>query len=171
MEALFDYMCEGDGSNFVYFPLHNYVDCSLDIVYEMLNHPLALASLSDGGAHVGTICDASYSTTMLAFWTRDRKRGSKIPLTQAIEMLSYRNAKYLGLKDRGLIKEGFKADINIIDYNNLKLNRPELVRDLPAGGKRFVQYANGYLATIVSGCLVTKDGIATSERPGKLVRM
>lgn len=171
MEALFDYMCEGDGSNFVYFPLHNYVDCSLDIVYEMLNHPLALASLSDGGAHVGTICDASYSTTMLAFWTRDRKRGPKIPLTQAIEMLSYRNAKYLGLKDRGLIKEGFKADINIIDYNNLKLNRPELVRDLPAGGKRFVQYANGYLATIVSGCLVTKDGIATSERPGKLVRM
>lgn len=171
MEALYNYMCEGDGNNLVYFPLHNYVDCSLDIVYEMLNHPLALASLSDGGAHVGTICDASYSTTMLAFWTRDRKRGPKIPLTQAVEMLSSRNANYLGLMDRGLIKEGMKADINIIDYENLKLNRPNLVRDLPAGGKRFVQDANGYLATLVSGTLVTKDGIVTSSRPGKLVRI
>lgn len=170
MEALFDYMCEGDGSNLVYFPLHNYVECSLDIVYQMLNHPLALASLSDGGAHVGTICDASYSTTMLAFWTRDRKRGPKIPLTQAVEMLSYRNAKYLGLADRGLIKEGMKADINIIDYDNLKLKRPNLVRDLPAGGKRFVQYAEGYLATLVSGKAVTEKGNVTSIRPGKLVR-
>lgn len=171
MEALYDYLCEGDGSNIVYFPLHNYVEGSLDVVYEMLNHPLALASLSDGGAHVGTICDASFPTSMLAFWTRDRKRGPKISLTQAIEMLSSRNAHYLGLTDRGLIKEGMKADINIIDYANLKLNRPSLVRDLPAGGKRFVQRSEGYLATFVSGIPVIKQGNITDTRPGRLVRV
>jgi N-acyl-D-aspartate/D-glutamate deacylase len=171
MEALYDYLCEGDGSNIVYFPLHNYVEGSLDVVYEMLNHPLALASLSDGGAHVGTICDASFPTSMLTFWTRDRKRGPKIPLTQAIEMLSARNARYLGLTDRGLVKEGMKADINVIDYQNLKLNRPSLVRDLPAGGKRFVQSSEGYLATLVSGVPVIKQGSIASARPGKLVRV
>lgn len=170
MEALYDYLCEGDGSNIIYFPLHNYVSCSLDTVYEMLNHPLALASLSDGGAHVGTICDASFPTSMLSFWTRDRKRGSHIPLTQAIEMLSHRNAHYLGLHDRGLIKEGMKADINIIDYENLKLNRPILVRDLPAGGKRFIQNADGYVSTIVSGLPIIQNGNISDNRPGKLVR-
>lgn len=170
IEALYDYMCEGDGSNLVYFPFHNYGDGSLDVVYEMLNHPLALVGLSDGGAHVGTICDVSTSTSMISFWTRDRWRGPKLALTQAVEMLSARNAKYLGLTDRGLLKEGMKADINIIDYENLKLHRPTLVRDLPAGGKRFVQYADGYIGTFVAGVAVTKDGKVTSERPGKLVR-
>ncbi len=171
LEALYDYMCEGDGSNLIYFPFHNYGEGSLDVVYEMLNSPLALVGLSDGGAHVGTICDASSPTSMLAFWTRDRWRGPKLSLTQAVEMLSARNAKYMGLTDRGLLKEGMKADINIIDYKKLKLHRPTLVRDLPAGGKRFLQYADGYIATFVSGIPVTREGKVTSERPGKLVRM
>lgn len=170
MEALYDYLCQGDGDNLVYFPFHNYHSGSLDVVYEMLNHPLALVSLSDGGAHVGTICDASFPTSMMTFWTRDRQRGPKIPLIQAVEMLSSRNARYFGLSDRGLLKEGLKADINVIDYENLKLKRPNLVRDLPAGGKRFVQHADGYVATFVSGVAVTREGLVTSARPGKLVR-
>ncbi len=171
LEVIYDYLAAGDGGNLIYFPIFNYGPNSLEVVYQMLNHPLALASLSDAGAHVGTVCDASFPTSMLAFWTRDRKRGGQLSLERAVEMLTSRNARHLGLTDRGLLQVGMKADVNVIDYGNLQLTKPELVRDLPAGGKRFLQQARGYLATIVSGRAVTRNGQITDERPGRLVRL
>ncbi len=170
IEAIYDYLSEGNGSNLIYFPIFNYATNSLETVWQMLNHPLSLSALSDAGAHVGTICDASFSTSMLAFWTRDRQRGERLTLPQAVERLTARNAKYLGLSDRGELQVGRKADVNVIDYAGLKLMRPELKRDLPASGKRFVQRANGYVATIVSGEIVLREGEITEARPGRLVR-
>ncbi len=171
IEAIYDYLSDGDGSNLIYFPIFNYATNSLDTVWEMLNHPAALLGLSDGGAHVATICDASFPTTMMSFWTKDRKKELKMSIVRAVEMLTSRNAKYLGLKDRGEIKVGMKADLNVIDYNNLKVLKPELKRDLPAGGKRFVQKSQGYLATIVNGKFAVKDGEISDQRSGKLVRV
>ena len=170
IEAIYDYLSEGDGSNLIYFPIFNYATNSLETVWQMLNHPLSLSALSDAGAHVGTICDASFSTSLLAFWTRDRTRGERLTLPQAVERLTSRNAKYLGLSDRGALQVGMKADVNVIDYAGLTLCKPELNRDLPAGGKRFMQKAKGYFATIVSGEVVLRDGEITDARPGKLVR-
>jgi N-acyl-D-aspartate/D-glutamate deacylase len=171
IEAIYDYLSEGDGTNLIYFPIFNYATNSLDTVWEMLNHPHALVGLSDGGAHVATICDASYSTTLLSYWTRDRKQSEKISLERAVEMLTSRNARYLGLKDRGEIKVGMKADINVIEFEKLRALQPELKRDLPAGGKRFVQQAEGYVATFVNGKAITDFGKITDNRPGRLVRV
>lgn len=171
IEVLYDYLAEGDGTNLIYFPIFNYGTNSLDVVAEMMKHPACLSALSDAGAHVGTVCDASFPTSMLSFWTRDRQRGEKLSLPQVVEMMTSRNARHIGLQDRGLVQVGMKADLNVIDYANLKLTKPELVRDLPAGGKRFVQKANGYVATFVSGVAVTRDGKVTDARPGHLVRM
>ncbi len=171
IEVLYDYLAEGDGTNLIYFPIFNYGPGSLDVVAEMMKHPACLSALSDAGAHVGTVCDASFPTSMLAFWTRDRQRGDKLSLAQVVEMMTSRNARHIGLQDRGLVQVGLKADLNVIDYANLKLTKPELVRDLPAGGKRFVQKATGYLATFVSGVEVTRAGDITDARPGQLVRM
>ncbi|MDX2039995.1 MAG: amidohydrolase family protein [Acidobacteriota bacterium] len=171
IEAIYDYLSQGDGGNLIYFPIFNYGPNSLDVVFQMLNHPLALAALSDAGAHVGTVCDASFPTSMLAFWTRDRQRGEQLPLERVVEMLTSRNTRHLGLTDRGLLQVGKKADLNVIDYDRLQLLKPELTRDLPAGGKRFVQRANGYLATIVSGEVVAREGTISDNRPGRLVRM
>lgn len=171
IEAIYDYLAEGDGGNLLYFPIFNYSSGSLDDLHSMLNHPLALASLSDAGAHVGTVCDASFPTSMVAFWTRDRARGEKLPLARSIEMLTSRNASHLGLSDRGLLKKGLRADINVIDYGRLRLRKPELVRDLPAGGKRFIQRPDGYIATIVAGSVACRNGEITEHRPGRLVRL
>lgn len=171
IEALYDYLAAGDGTNLIYFPIFNYGTNSLDVVAEMMRHPDCLSGLSDAGAHVGTVCDASFPTSLLSYWTRDRQRGDKLSLPQVVEMMTSRNARYIGLHDRGLVQAGMKADLNVIDYQNLKLTKPELVRDLPAGGKRFVQKANGYVATIVSGVAVTGNGQITDARPGQLVRM
>lgn len=171
IEALYDYLAAGDGTNLIYFPIFNYGTNSLDVVAEMMKHPACLTGLSDAGAHVGTVCDASFPTSLLSFWTRDRQRGEKLSLSQVVEMMTSRNARHIGLRDRGLVQAGMKADLNVIDYANLKLTKPELVRDLPAGGKRFLQKANGYIATFVSGVAVTHDGKVTDARPGHLVRM
>ena len=168
--AIYDYLSEGDGSNLIYFPIFNYATNSLETVWQMLNHPLSLSALSDAGAHVGTICDASFPTSMLAFWTRDRRRGERLTLPQAVARLTSRNANYLGLSDRGVLQVGMKADVNVIDYARLKLLKPELKRDLPASGRRFVQRANGYVATIVAGEVVLREGEITDARPGRLVR-
>ncbi len=170
LEALYDYLTASDGGNLLYFPIFNYGPGSLDVVEEMLHHPLALVALSDAGAHVGTVCDASFPTTLLSYWTRDRQRGTRLSLPQAVEMLSARNADYLGLTDRGRLKVGKKADINVINYEQLRATMPELKRDLPAGGKRFVQRADGFVATIVSGTIAALEGNITDARPGKLVR-
>ncbi len=171
IEALYDYLAAGDGTNLIYFPIFNYGTNSLDVVAEMMKHPACLSGLSDAGAHVGTVCDASFPTSMLSFWTRDRRGGEKLSLPQVVEMMTSRNARHIGLLDRGLVQVGMKADLNVIDYPNLKLTKPELVRDLPAGGKRFVQRAEGYIATYVSGIEITRAGEITDARPGKLVRM
>ncbi len=170
LEAIYDHVSAGDGSNLIYFPIFNYNHGNLDVTREMLSHPRALAGLSDSGAHVGTVCDASFSTFMLTHWVRDRTNG-KLPLAQAVEMMTSRNANYLGLNDRGRIAPGMRADLNLIDPTRLNMGTPRLVRDLPAGGKRFLQKAQGYIATWVQGRCVQREGEISAARPGRLVRM
>ncbi|MCZ4315797.1 amidohydrolase family protein [Comamonadaceae bacterium G21597-S1] len=167
LAAIYDYLCEGDGDNLLYFPIFNYNDGNLDVVGEMLRHPRALFSLGDAGAHVGTICDASFSTFLLTHWVAQ----GYLPLEQAVQMLSSRNADYLGLRDRGRIAVGQRADLNLIDPATLALRKPQLVRDLPAGGKRFLQTAVGYVGSWVAGQCVQREGVVTEARPGRLVRM
>lgn len=170
IEAIYDYLAGGDGSRLIYFPIFNYNQGNLDVVRQMMSHPRALASLSDSGAHVGTVCDASFTTFMLTHWVRDRAK-DKLPLETAVEMLTSRNAKYLGLGDRGVIAPGKRADLNVIDPKRLNMGTPKLVRDLPAGGKRFVQRAIGYLGTWVAGEAVQREGELTQALPGRLVRL
>ncbi len=170
LESIYDYLSAGDGVGLIYFPLFNYNEGSLDVVRRMLNHPRALSSLSDAGAHVGTVCDASFTTFMLTHWVRDRGKDS-IALETAVEMLTRRNAAYLGLTDRGVIAPGMRADLNAIDPAKLSVGVPRLLNDLPAGGKRFVQKADGYVATWVAGEQVQLNGEITPARPGRLVRM
>jgi N-acyl-D-aspartate/D-glutamate deacylase len=169
LQALYDHFAAGDGSNLVYFPIFNYNDGHLGTVHEMLQHPRALAGLSDAGAHVGTVCDASFSTFMLTHWARGPESGGegRLPLQQVVQMLSARNAAYLGLHDRGRVTAGQRADLNLIDPTRLAVGTPRLVRDLPAGGKRFLQVGQGYLGSWVAG----RGGTVTAERPGRLVRM
>jgi N-acyl-D-aspartate/D-glutamate deacylase len=169
-QVMYDYLAEGDGTNLIYFPIHNYLRGNFDTVREMLLHPNALYSLGDGGAHVGTICDASSPTTMLAHWAVQRTRGPKLPLPLVVQMLSQRNAHHMGLHDRGEIKVGLKADLNIVDLQGLKLPMPEIVRDLPSGARRVVQKSKGYVATFVSGQAVVENGTITSARPGRWTR-
>jgi N-acyl-D-aspartate/D-glutamate deacylase len=170
LEAIYDHLCAGDGSNPLYFPIFNYNAGNLDVVRQMLAHPRALAGLSDAGAHVGTVCDASFSTFMLTHWVQDRTK-DKLELARAVEMMTRRNAEYLGLLDRGFIAVGLRADLNLIDPVRLSVGTPKLVRDLPAGGKRFLQKAQGYVGTWVNGERVQSDGDITAARPGRLVRM
>jgi N-acyl-D-aspartate/D-glutamate deacylase len=170
LAALYDHLSEGGGDNLVYFPIFNYNDGSLDVVREMLAHPRALFGLSDAGAHVGTICDASCTTFLLTHWVRDRAAG-RLPLGTAVQMLTSRNAGFIGLADRGRIAPGQRADLNVIDPRRLAVGTPRLVRDLPAGGRRFLQVAEGYVGTWVAGVPVQRDGHVTPARPGRLVRM
>jgi N-acyl-D-aspartate/D-glutamate deacylase len=169
LEVLYDHFAEGDGSNLVHFPIFNYNDGNLEVVRQMMDHPRMLWGLSDAGAHVGTICDASSSTFVLTHWVRDRPQG-RLPLATAVQMLSSRNADYLGLADRGRIAPGQRADLNLIDPQRLAVGMPRLVADLPAGGRRFLQKAQGYLGTWVAGQVVQRDGEVTAARPGRLVR-
>ncbi len=166
---IYDAMLEQDGEALLYFPVYNYTGMSLDAVHEMLTHPLALPGLSDGGAHVGTICDASFTTFLMTHWARDRERG-RIPLERIIQMQAADTARFIGLNDRGLVKPGLRADLNIIDFDNLELLPPTMLKDLPAGGQRLMQYANGYVATLVRGEAIARNGKLTGARPGRLVR-
>ncbi len=166
---IYDAMLEQAGEALLYFPVYNYTGMNLDAVHEMLTHPLALPGLSDGGAHVGTICDASFTTFLLTHWARDRDRG-RIPLERVIQMQASDTAGFLGLKDRGRLEPGLRADINIIDFDDLQLLHPTMLRDLPAGGQRLMQHARGYISTLVGGEVIAKDGKLTGARPGRLVR-
>ena len=166
---IYDAMLEQDGEALLYFPVYNYTGMNLDAVHEMLTHPLALPGLSDGGAHVGTICDASFTTFLMTHWARDREHG-RIPLERVIQMQAHDTSRFIGLNDRGLLEPGRRADINIIDFDNLELLHPTMLKDLPAGGQRLMQYVNGYIATLVKGEVINKDGKLTGARPGRLVR-
>ena len=170
LEALYDHFSQGDGSALVYFPIFNYNDGNLDVVGQMLQHPRALFGLSDAGAHVGTVCDASATTFLLTHWARDRAH-NRLPLERAVQLLTARNADYVGLRDRGRIQLGQRADLNLIDPARLAVGSAELVRDMPAGGKRFLQKGQGYIGTWVAGRCVQREGMVTDERPGHLVRM
>jgi N-acyl-D-aspartate/D-glutamate deacylase len=169
-EAALDLMLENDGHGMLYLPFLNYAQGSLDPSYEMLSSESTLPGLSDGGAHVGMICDGSFPTSMLTHWTRDRTRGPKFPLEWIIKRQTKDTAEWVGLHDRGQLKPGYRADINIIDYESLTLHKPFIAHDLPAGGRRLMQLADGYTATIVAGQTIYKDGKATGARPGRLVR-
>ena len=166
---IYDAMLEQDGEALRYSPVYNYTGMTLDAVHEMLTHPLALPGLSDGGAHVGTICDASFTTFLMTHWARDRDRG-RIPLERVIQMQAADTARFIGLRDRGLLKPGLRADLNIIDFDSLELLPPTMLKDLPAGGQRLMQYAKGYVATLVQGEAIARDGKLTGARPGRLVR-
>ncbi|HET6417986.1 MAG TPA: amidohydrolase family protein, partial [Polyangiales bacterium] len=169
LSLIYDAMLEQDGEALLYFPVYNYTGMNLDAVHEMLTHPLALPGLSDGGAHVGTICDASFTTFLMTHWARDRDHG-RIPLERIIQMQANDTARFLGLSDRGLLAPGRRADINIIDFDNLELLHPTMVKDLPAGGQRLMQHARGYVATLVNGEAIVENGKLTGTRPGRLVR-
>jgi N-acyl-D-aspartate/D-glutamate deacylase len=163
-------MVADGGTGFLYFPFANYVDGDFEAIREMLLHPQTLVGLGDGGAHVATICDGSNVTTMLTHWTRDRTRGERLELPWVVHALTRRNAEAVGLLDRGVVAPGYKADLNVIDLDNLTLHAPEMRFDLPAGGKRLLQRVDGYVATIVSGQVISRDGTPTGARPGRLVR-
>ncbi len=169
-ELVYDLMMERGGRNMLYVTLCNYVHGSLDSSLEMMRHPGGVLGLGDAGAHCGTICDGSHPTFMLTHWVRDRTRGERLPLATAVKLLSRDGARAVGLLDRGLIAPGYKADLNLIDFARLRLHAPEVARDLPGGGRRLVQRAEGYAATLVGGTVVYRDGVATGELPGRLVR-
>jgi len=170
LEAALDLMLEDEGTGMLYLPFLNYADGSLDPCYEMLKSDATLPGLSDGGAHVGMICDGSFPTSMLTHWTRDRTRGPQLPLEYIIKCQTSDTAEWVGLRDRGRLAPGYRADINVIDHAGLRLGKPFVTHDLPAGGRRLMQHAEGYLATLVAGQIIYRDGQPTNARPGKLVR-
>jgi N-acyl-D-aspartate/D-glutamate deacylase len=170
MQKIYEVLLERDGKELIYLPLYNYTELSYENVLKMMRHPQSLYGLSDGGAHVGTVCDASFPTYMLTHWTRDRTRGEKIALEEAVRMLTGAQADFMGMGDRGYVREGLKADLNVIDLDALQLEPPHMVADLPAGGQRLLQGARGYRATLVAGVPVIENDQLTGEKPGKLYR-
>ena len=169
-ELAYDMLMESNATAILYRPLSNYAYGNLDAVFDMMQDPHSLIGLGDGGAHVGVLTDASAVTYMLTHWARDRTRGAKLTIPEAIKRLTSDNANAIGLQDRGVLKVGKKADLNIIDFSKLKIKKPEVLYDLPAGGRRMVQRIKGYDATIVSGEVVSKMGVPTEALPGRLVR-
>ena len=159
-----------DGKGLLMLPFENYAAGSLDVVHEMITDPATVLGVADGGAHVGVICDASSPTSLLTLWGRDRTRGPRLSLEFLIAKQTRGTALSYGLADRGLLVPGHKADINIIDFDALSLKRPEVVYNLPAGGRRLIQRASGYRHTFVSGVEAVRDDELTGERPGRLVR-
>jgi len=170
VSVAYDAMLEDDGRGLLYVPILNYSDGNLHAAREMLLHPRAAAGLGDGGAHCGVICDASQPTFMLTHWTRDRDRGERLPLEWMVKKQTHDTARLYGLTDRGTIEVGALADLNLIDYDRLQLTNPRVVADLPAGGKRLLQGAVGYVETIKSGVTTFAEGVETGARPGTLVR-
>jgi len=169
-EVVLDWLLDRDGEAFLFAPLASYMDTNHDAIHEMMTHPASVLGLSDGGAHCGLICDASFPTYLLTHWVRDRTRGPRLGLEQAVHLQTGRTAATYGLTDRGTIEVGKRADLNLIDLAGLRLHAPEMVHDLPAGGRRLIQHVDGYRATVVAGQVTYQDGIPTGARPGRLVR-
>ena len=169
LELAYDLLVSGDGRTILFHPGANYTDCSDANMASMLRHDHTVMALGDGGAHYGLICDASYTTHALTYWTRDRK-GERWPLPWAIQQLTDVPARAVGLGDRGRLQMGYKADINVIDLDRLKVSAPHPVHNLPGGGRRLEQKAEGYRATIVGGEVTYRDGEFTGAKPGRLVR-
>ena len=169
-EVIYDLMMANDGRGLLYVPLLGYAHGDFGALHDMLVHPGTVLGLGDGGAHCGLLCDASLPTYMLSHWARDRSRGDRLGLEQAVHMQTRKTAALYGFDDRGLLAPGYLADVNVIDYEELALDPPEMVYDLPAGGRRLIQRARGYLATVKRGVVVREDDEATGERPGRLLR-
>jgi N-acyl-D-aspartate/D-glutamate deacylase len=168
-EVAYDLLLEDDGRNLLFAPFANYADFGLDATREMLVHPDTVIGLGDGGAHVGTISDGSFPTYALSHWGRDREHG-RMDVGWLIEQQTSRTARTVGLFDRGVLGPGLRADVNVIDFERLRCERPEMTYDLPAGGKRLLQRATGYTATLVAGQVIARDGEPTGALPGRLVR-
>ena len=166
----YDMLLENGGRTLMYRPITNYVDGNLDACGEMMRHPNTVMGLGDGGAHISIICDSATTTHTVVHWTRDRTRGPRMALPWIIQRLTRDPAWAIGLRDRGVIAPGYKADLNVIDYERLKIMPLEVQYDLPAGGRRLMQRAEGYVATIVSGVVVSENGVPTEALPGRLVR-
>jgi N-acyl-D-aspartate/D-glutamate deacylase len=167
-EVAYDYMLE-DGQ-YLYFPVVNYVTGDHEPIREMLNDPACLLGLSDGGAHCTSIIDAGLPSYMLAHWGRDRSRGPRLPLEHLVKRQTSETADFFGLHDRGRLAPGLRADVNLIDFDALRLHKPELVHDMPANGRRFIQRVDGYEATLVAGAPIFERGAHTGAMPGRLVR-
>ncbi|SCW66266.1 N-acyl-D-aspartate/D-glutamate deacylase [Sphingobium faniae] len=167
---VYDLLIDNDGANILYLPGANFVSGTLSVAREMMAHPDTILGLGDGGAHYGFICDASFTTYMLTYWVRDVAESQRFPLEWAVAELSRRPAEAVGLIDRGLVKPGMKADLNVIDHDRLTLYAPHTIYDLPTGGRRLRQKADGYVATVVSGVITYREGEATGALPGRLVR-
>ncbi len=170
LEFAYDFLSEGAGDNVLFAPLFNYAHNNLDATREMMLHPRVAMGLSDGGAHCGVICDASMPTFMLTHWSRDRSRGEKLPLEWVVKRMTHDTAELYGLGDRGTLEIGKKGDVNVINYEALQLERPQAVHDLPTDAMRLIQKSRGYVATIVSGEVISRDGEETGARPGQLIR-
>jgi N-acyl-D-amino-acid deacylase len=176
LEAMYDLMLESSGNDdgpatsLLMLPLFNYAEANHDAIREMLTHPAGVSGLSDGGAHCGMIADASYPTFLLTHWARDRYRGKGLDLQYVVKKQTADTAALFGLGDRGVIQTGKRADLNVIDFENLRLHTPRMAYDLPAGGKRLLQNASGYVATMVNGTVTRRHGVDTGARPGRLIR-
>ena len=170
MEMMYDRMLDRDGRALMMAGINNYANAGLDGVYDMITHPASVLGVSDAGAHCNLLVDACMPTMMLTHWVRDRSRGPRLSLEAAVRMQTLETASVYGLGDRGSLEVGKRADINVIDFENLQLLHPELVHDLPAGGHRLIQRASGYRYTIVAGSVTRRNDADTGARPGRLVR-
>ncbi len=168
-ELAYEELLQDGGHAILYLPIANYRLGTLDQVLEMMRHPNTVVALGDGGAHYGMICDASYPTFMLTHWTRDRE-GERLSLSEVVRALTRGPAEVVGLLDRGLLSAGCKADVNVIDMNRLSLAHPNVAYDLPSGGRRMMQPASGYVATVLSGQVTRREGVPTGALPGRLIR-
>jgi N-acyl-D-amino-acid deacylase len=169
-EVALEWLLDRDGTALLFAPLASYVDHDHEAIREMMTHPRTVLGLSDGGAHCGLICDASMTTYLLTHWVRDRARGPRLPIEQAVRLQTARTATAYGLHDRGTLQAGRRADLNVIDLDRLQLHAPEMVHDLPAGGRRLIQRVDGYRATVCGGEITFIEGEPTGARPGRLVR-